>query len=438
MYDGSDNCGEGGPVCFDPKVTHHMNLYDVGMTALFLSDTQALIDLANARGRSDLLPTLNTRLARVSAAMNAHMWNPTDGTYSNILYNGSFYPRYSPTSLFPMISGQASVGQVEALMVQAASPLGFCLNTTYTPDLNAEMITQWWDGSHDNAACVSEDCLKDVVNAAYSFIQVEAVVLTTAAPAAPGLVPLYSWYSTSRHDYALTNTSSQPPDEQGGYQLVRQEGWCYSSPPTPTAGYPWPTNQLSLWYSSQRHDYQTCGSPHCLSDVSKGYTFVGNLCYAFNGTGPLNMPCKFGGNSIVRGDAAFFDNNCEWMGNGNANPFFILLPPIFFPFSPLITHILLFLFAADWRGRIWGPHVQLIYWALSNPKYADIPSVVTVRKALVAQGKRLVLQEWDLFRQVTENVNGINGIGEDVGNADPFYHWGALPGFISFLENKAY
>ena len=96
------------------------------------------------------------------------------------------------------------------------------------------------------------------------------------------------------------------------------------------------------------------------------------------------------------------------------------------------------MFFVDWRGRIWGPHVQLIYWALSHPKYADIPSVVTVRKALVAQGKRLVLQEWDLFRQVTENTNGLVGIGEDVGNADPFYHWGALPGFISFLEDKAY
>ena len=97
------------------------------------------------------------------------------------------------------------------------------------------------------------------------------------------------------------------------------------------------------------------------------------------------MPCKFGGNSIVRGDAAFFDNDY-------------------------------------WRGRIWGPHLTLIYWALDNAKYRDMPSVKAARGALVTQGRRLVLQEWDLFRQVTENYNGIIGAGEDVGNADPFYH----------------
>jgi hypothetical protein len=111
---------------------------------------------------------------------------------------------------------------------------------------------------------------------------------------------------------------------------------------------------------------------------------VGNLCFAFNGTGPANQPCKFGGNSIIRSDDAFLDNDY-------------------------------------WRGRIWGPHLQLIYWALSNAQYRDMPSVVAVRTALVAQGKRLVLQEWDLFRQVTENFNGLIGAGEDVGNADPLY-----------------
>ena len=43
-----------------------------------------------------------------------------------------------------------------------------------------------------------------------------------------------------------------------------------------------------------------------------------------------------------------------------------------------------------------------------------------------------------LFHQVVENCNGIIGIGEDVGNADPFYHWGALAGFLSFIERGVY
>ena len=325
MYDGSDRCGEGGPVCYN-TTTHHMELYDVGMTALFLSDTQALMDLATAIGRQDMLPTLAARLARVSAAMNAHMWKDDEGTYSNVLFNGSFYPRFSPTSLFPMISGQASPAQAEALMLQASSPLGFCLNTTYAPDANAEMLVDWYgtrNGASDNAGCASDACTRDVVNSAYSYERVEAVVLGAQAPPAAGQVPLFSWYSKSRRDYALTNTSAEPPDAVGGYELVRQEGWCFAAPPTPTTGYAWPTTQLSLWYSPARKEYQTCGSAHCLVDTAS-YTFVGNLCYAFNGTGPANLPCKYGGNSIVRGDAAFYG---AWRTASQIGRFACILAP---------------------------------------------------------------------------------------------------------------
>jgi hypothetical protein len=51
-YDGLDN--HLGPVAFDNVTTHHMQLYDVGMTALYLSDTAALITLAQATNRSEV------------------------------------------------------------------------------------------------------------------------------------------------------------------------------------------------------------------------------------------------------------------------------------------------------------------------------------------------------------------------------------------------
>jgi hypothetical protein len=189
-------------------------------------------------------------------------------------------------------------------------------------------------------------------------------------------VPLYTWYSASRDDYALTASSTTPPDAQGGYVLVRQEGWAWSAPPPPpAAGMPWPTTQLSLWYSDQRKDYQACGSPGCLYDTAQTkYTFVSNLGYAYNGTGALNMPCKFSMPSIARADPAFFDNDY-------------------------------------WRGRIWGPHLQIAYWGLANPLYRDIPEVKAARESMVAQGRALLLQEWSGFRQVTENYNGVCGIG---------------------------
>lgn len=167
-------------------------------------------------------------------------------------------------------------------------------------------------GSHDNADCVSTECTRTIVNAAYSFIRVEAVVVDSNVPSAAGFVPLALWYSAARNDYALTNSTQFPPDTKGEYMYLGQEGWCYSTPPS--GAYQWPSTQLSLWFSAARGDYQTCGSPGCLSDTAASkYTFIGNLCFAFNGTGPAHLPCDYGVPSIARGDPAFYDNN-YWRG----------------------------------------------------------------------------------------------------------------------------
>jgi len=111
MYDGVD--GTGGPVQFNsssvraqsapapcqvpavavhhsatalpvpaPRLQHHMMLYDVGMTSFFLSDTQALMELAVVANRSDLLPLLQDRFAIVQSALNEHLWDSSAGIYS--------------------------------------------------------------------------------------------------------------------------------------------------------------------------------------------------------------------------------------------------------------------------------------------------------------------------------------------------------------------
>jgi hypothetical protein len=35
---------------------------------------------------------------------------------------------------------------------------------------------------------------------------------------------------------------------------------------------------------------------------------------------------------------------------------------------------------------------------------------------------------------VHENYNSITGTGDDVNNSDRFYHWGALLGYVEYLE----
>jgi hypothetical protein len=83
-----------------------------------------------------------------------------------------------------------------------------------------------------------------------------------------------------------------------------------------------------------------------------------------------------------------------------------------------------------WRGRIWAPMNYLVYLGLRNYR---LPAA---RKDLVERSRALLLQSWRAEGAVYENYNATTGAGGDVRNADSFYHWGALLGFISFLERE--
>lgn len=84
-----------------------------------------------------------------------------------------------------------------------------------------------------------------------------------------------------------------------------------------------------------------------------------------------------------------------------------------------------------WRGRIWAPLNFLVYLGLRN---YDLPEA---RKQLADKSNRLLLKNWIESRSVFENLHA-SGVGrlptEAINRSDSFYHWGALLGFISFLE----
>ena len=81
-----------------------------------------------------------------------------------------------------------------------------------------------------------------------------------------------------------------------------------------------------------------------------------------------------------------------------------------------------------WRGRIWGPTNFLVYLGLREYDCAD------VRKDLAAKSRTLLLKDWLARGYIYENWNSVTGQGDDVGNSDKFYHWGALLGYITLLE----
>ncbi len=81
-----------------------------------------------------------------------------------------------------------------------------------------------------------------------------------------------------------------------------------------------------------------------------------------------------------------------------------------------------------WRGRIWAPMNFLVYLDMRN--YSDGKA----REKLLAKSRELLLKSWSERRHVFENYNSVTGQGDDVQSSDKFYHWGALLGFMSFIE----
>jgi hypothetical protein len=81
-----------------------------------------------------------------------------------------------------------------------------------------------------------------------------------------------------------------------------------------------------------------------------------------------------------------------------------------------------------WRGRIWGPMNYLVYLGLEN---YDHPQVT---RDFAQKSYDLFLKEWKQNGHVHENYNAITGAGDDVASSDRFYHWGALLGYIQYLQ----
>ncbi len=83
-----------------------------------------------------------------------------------------------------------------------------------------------------------------------------------------------------------------------------------------------------------------------------------------------------------------------------------------------------------WRGRIWAPTNFLAYSAM---KYAGLKKECG---DLARKSEELLLQEWRLHGHIHENYNGDTGMGCDVPNSDPFYHWGGLLAYIAIDHDQ--
>ena len=349
---------------------------------------------------------------------------------------------------------------------------GYCLGNSSSsppsppaPAHNGQSLSTWWSSKYnDNAICIRGgvncdkaaaarsldtntvaakhhsakadvhfgDCCplpmhqKDglappVLDPAYKFMRTESYLMPTHAEIAVAagitLVELQMVYSKANQDNFLgtANASALPGynavvgcsvDEQ--YNLSAIPARIFAEPPN--ASYV----PMDLYWSEKRKDYQNvasiasrhwlCTQPSCGADF---YVFVQRLGYvmiADGGWAPGKNnattmgPCRYSLPSTPNDDPAYKDNSY-------------------------------------WRGRVWGPLNYLVYMGLAHPKYANEPEIAAARKQLAIQSREALMVEWLPKHHVHENLNPDTGLGDDVGNSNPMYHWGALMSFIEVVES---
>lgn len=94
-----------------------MSQYDVGMHALLIADAQALIVLARAVGRTDLVPDLAARAAAAQVRMEEELWSEVAGVYLNKDYmTGAWVGTTGPPNLYPLITGSPTLTRVEGML----------------------------------------------------------------------------------------------------------------------------------------------------------------------------------------------------------------------------------------------------------------------------------------------------------------------------------
>jgi putative isomerase len=89
-----------------------------------------------------------------------------------------------------------------------------------------------------------------------------------------------------------------------------------------------------------------------------------------------------------------------------------------------------------WRGRIWGPMNYLVYLGLDNYSGLNNYDDAATRREFAQKSFNLFVKEWTEKGHVHENYNAIQGTGDDVTSSDRFYHWGALLGYVEYLEES--
>ena len=195
-YDSSTTTIPGpGPLTYN-ATTGHLSVYSVQATAHFLADVEALITIANATGRTSVISRLAERATIATAALNEHLWDDVAGIYTNALFNGSFYPRRSPTAFYPLIAGVASDTQAARCMDFLTSPEYFCVTKDHRGPPNTTRAVHYYSPrTNGSILCGSEECMRNATDSGeFYWGRVEALLWAADnSSLPPGALPLSTW-----------------------------------------------------------------------------------------------------------------------------------------------------------------------------------------------------------------------------------------------------
>lgn len=334
---------------------------------------------------------LSGRGQRVATSLHDGLFDESVQSYSNRLYNGTFYHRWAPTIFAPLLSDSLPKRHVQPMLAMLTDPSTFCVQDDNRSSavlfrVVANRAGTAADGEQTTGA--SDTCLQDTLLQVYDLAGYEGIV--SSSPSSRDSVALLWYRSASLGDNTLVTNASAPADPS--YEPHGTEGFCSSAP------FPGSV-PLTLW--TRPGHSMTCGSEACATEAAhQGLQQRRTpLCHVLPASDASTFPCRFALPSMGRRDPAFFDN-------------------------------------LYWRGRIWQPQ-QFLTWAalLRQRGHKD---TVAPRLDLVSKAQALFTRQLSLFGQINENVNGVLGVGSDSVRADSYYHWGALGAFMALVEAGHY
>eukprot|EP00936_MAST-01D_sp_MAST-1D-sp1_P001464 g1464.t1 len=435
LESGLDNGPVMDGVPFNRTGLYLQDEYDAGLTGLFVMDCRAQISLARMLGgRDDAIATLQARLDTTNRLMQKLLWNESAAYFQNKLSDAMLTPvaRMAPTHFYPLLAGPSAGGPTAAqaratIVAHLTNPARFAVWQGGTPPVDhppppadARPLVQWRNkttGRH--TLCCPLSCnfrVRSESKVRYegmARLPPEREALAGSRATNVSLTAIFEYAcGADSADAALAPAAWVPAAGSAPCSLVGGVNatpalYTYSARTGPAAA---DLVELELWHNGSDH-YVVASTVGKKDAAAAGYTRVMSLGFVWPPPGTANATSLYGLPAVSKDDASYIEQNY-------------------------------------WRGRIWAPMIQLVYWALEQYS-GSVPEADAAMDGLVVQSKALLMREWRGYgglnsyagsgRYVYENFGADTGEGYGYSSeAQPMYSWGALAGFIGLQRHGFY